>query len=246
MQKVWILLSWQPLIPWKSMGDYYHNHHAGHPCFRGALCEAPEEKHTVLFPLNTHRFDLLSPRNCCNTNPVLSGRGGGHYGICKKNKKKERMDGDQSFCLSFKEMHRFFSPSLKRRKKEKKRWTINSDEDIKLGHRLKFEFQDITADVKPPNRIQCNRIPLFCALKLPLFPDQPGEGKINSAGIDINVQHYASKWNQSSRDDSRAFINNMCANLITLQFQLSGVILSSKMELLLLHRSALTTRLIGV
>lgn len=87
------------------------------------------------------------------------------------------MDGDQSFCLSFKEMHRFFSPSLKRRKKEKKRWTINSDEDIKLGHRLKFEFQDITADVKPPNRIQCNRIPLFCALKLPLFPDQPGKEK---------------------------------------------------------------------
>lgn len=153
MQKVGILLSRQPLIPWKMMGDYYHNHHAGHPCFRGALCDAPEEKHTVLFPLNTHIFDLLSPWNCCNTNPVLSG-GQGCMGFEKK--KKERMlDGDQSFCLSFKEMHRFF-PFPEETKEREKRWTINSDKDIKLGHRLKFEFQDITADMKPPNRIQCN------------------------------------------------------------------------------------------
>lgn len=157
------------------MGDYYHNHHAGHPCFRGALCEAPEEKHTVLFPLNTHIFDLLSPRNCCNTNPVFSWRGGGCMGFAKK-RKNERMDGDQSFFLSFKELHRFFSIPEETKEREK-RWTINSDEDIKPDHGLKFEFQDITADVKPPNRIQCNRIPLFCALKLPLFPDQPGREK---------------------------------------------------------------------
>lgn len=54
---------------------------------------------------------------------------------------------------------------------------IGSGKDIKLGHRLKFEFQDITADMKPPNRIWWNRIPLFCALNLPLFPEQPGEEK---------------------------------------------------------------------
>lgn len=54
---------------------------------------------------------------------------------------------------------------------------IGSGKDIKLGHRLEFEFQDMTADVKPPNRIQWNRIPPFCALNLPLFPEQPGEEK---------------------------------------------------------------------
>lgn len=59
----------------------------------------------------------------------------------------------------------------------KKRLMIGSGKEIKLGHRLKFEFQDIAADVKPPNRIQWNRIPLFCALNLPLFPEQPGEEK---------------------------------------------------------------------
>lgn len=77
MQKVWILLSKQPPIPQKRMGDYYHKHHAGHPCLRGALYEAPRKKHTTLFPLNTHMFALLSSHNCCSTNPVVSWGGEG-------------------------------------------------------------------------------------------------------------------------------------------------------------------------
>lgn len=91
--------------------------------------------------------------------------GGGEelHGICKK-----RRNGQRSELLSF--LHRehrfFFFPW--RDEGKRKRWTINSGTDIKLGHRLKFEFQDITADMKPPNRIQWNWIPLFCAVKLPL------------------------------------------------------------------------------
>lgn len=115
MQNVWILLSEQPLTPQKRMGDYYHKHHAGHPCLRGALCEAPRKKHTALFPLNTHMFALHSPHNCCSTNPVVSWGGDSCMGFVKR----EGTDRDQSFCLSFTESIAFFFP-LKRRRKEEK------------------------------------------------------------------------------------------------------------------------------
>lgn len=165
-QKTWILLSERPLIPQKRMGDYYHNHRTGYPCLRGALCEAPRRKHTVLFLLNTHIFALLSWRNCSSTNI-------------------SRFWGGGKSCLGGREIRAFVFPSqrsiafflLKRWTKGKKRLMIGSGKDIKLGHRLKFEFQDITADMKPPNRIQWNRIPFFCALNLPLFPEQPREEK---------------------------------------------------------------------
>lgn len=64
--------------------------------------------------------------------------------MCSKKRKKERMAIRASVFPS------------KRCRENKKRWAINSDEDIKLGRRLKFEFQDIAADMKPPNQIQCN------------------------------------------------------------------------------------------
>lgn len=75
--------------PSEKDGDYYHNHRAGYPCLRGALCEAPRRKHAVLFPFNTHIFALLSRRNCRSTNTAWS------WGV------RAAWEGGRSKLLSF-------------------------------------------------------------------------------------------------------------------------------------------------
>lgn len=129
-----------------------------------------------------------------------------------KNLKREReIDGERERKRERLQLLSFLcsnaSPS-EGRKSEK-----GSSKDIELGFRQVWISGYLCwHETTKLNSVQLD--PLFSALKLALFQSRR-RGKINSACIDINVQHYASKWNHGSGEKHKAFINNMCWNQIT-------------------------------
>lgn len=103
---------------------------------------------------------------------------------------------------------------------------MGSSKDIELGFRQVWISGYLCwHETTKLNSVQLN-LPFPCS-KTP-SPSKQAGGKINSVCIDINVQHYASKWNHSSREEHKAFINNMCWNQITISFCLSGGLPSGK------------------
>lgn len=158
----------------------------------------PKETLAAGYPLNTHALSLFSPWKYCSTDPLEILFGSVGEGS-KEEERRERGKSDQSLSFS---MCLFWRGRNQR---------MGSSKDIERGLRQTWISGYLCwHETTKLNSVQLN--PPFP----PRWNSEKQRGKINSVCIDINVQHYASKWNHSSRLEHTAFINNMCWNQITI------------------------------